>query len=172
MARHLFATDLLMLSGLNRRLYELLRHEELWRAKLFDDWRLGCDQHKGAPARDVYLDLASQVSCSCGCQPLRAGLSLLEVHRARARKWLDESNKPARIEALRVAVEKLGTEPHENSQLVPAFHADKAGDVTAMEVAAIITGVSRLFGIGGHAAFSQLHERLRSELPLSSGNGG
>jgi hypothetical protein len=69
--------------------------EQLWTAKLYDDWGVVCDKHKGMPPKDAYLSLASDGVCGA-CLPKRPGLSLLEMYHARARKWLNESIKARR----------------------------------------------------------------------------
>jgi hypothetical protein len=58
----------------------------------------------------------------------------------------------------------MGVSIHPSSKLVPSFYAGQAGDRSANEVAAILKGVSTLFEVGGHRAFSELHETLHTEL--------
>ncbi len=162
--RFTFAGDIVSCGRVSKGLLRISQDEQLWRSKLFDDFSISCEAHKTMSARDAYLALAS-VGTTCGvCRPLRPNLSLIDTYHSRARKWLNESIRTDREQALSEACRKIGVSIHPSSKLAPSFIAGNAGDRSANEVATILKGVSILFSSGGHRAFSELHETLHVEL--------
>ena len=161
------AVDVVVCQRVSTPLRRMAMEPELWRTKLFQDWSI-CESHQAltrSDPRELYLDLSSQkLGNNCACKPIRENVHFLDVYRARARYWLNLSTKTTRIEALDDACRRLGVTPHHSSKLVPAFHNDTTGDRAPSEVAAILKGVGILFSVGGHAAYSRLHETLHAEL--------